>query len=183
MPKILVHICCAVCGAALIEELKKKFEPILFFYNPNVHPFEEYSKRRQAVQELAKIYEVQLVEGIYEQEKWLARVKGLENEPEGGKRCAVCFEMRLKETALFAQKSGINFFTATLALSPHKNEEVINGMGLAAEKETKVGFLNTEKLGIEKKDIWQKTRVLAKTHGFYHQNYCGCFFSFQKRNF
>jgi len=125
-PKLFLHVCCAVCAAAMVDLLKDKFEIVLFYYNPNTHPEEEYQKRKESVVELAKIYNVEFLEGEYDKEIWFEKVKGLEKEPEGGKRCLVCFKNRLQRTALLAKE---NYFTTTLSLSPYKNEKEINKIG------------------------------------------------------
>ncbi len=164
--KITVHVCCAVCGAALVDYLKEKYDPEIFFFNPNVYPREEYEKRKEAVKKLAKISNVPFIEGEYDNNKWLERVKGLEKEKEGGKRCDVCFKMRLEEAA----KRGL--FTSTLALSPHKNEETIEKLGKELGE-----YLSIKDLSIDKKAFWQKTRELARKNNFYHQKYCGCQFA------
>jgi predicted adenine nucleotide alpha hydrolase (AANH) superfamily ATPase len=173
--EIILHACCAVCGAFLIEELKESFSPIILFYNPNIWPKEEYEKRKESVQELAKIYNVGFIDGAYEHEKWLEAVKNLRNEPEGGKRCEICFKIRLLKTAELAKTRGVKYFTTTLSISPYKNEKTVNETGEIIEKDTGVEFLKLEDI-CEKKEAWQKTRQLSKEYNFYHQNYCGCEF-------
>ncbi|MFA5386377.1 MAG: epoxyqueuosine reductase QueH [Candidatus Paceibacterota bacterium] len=179
-PKILLHVCCAVCGAYLIELLKEKYEVILYFYNPNIHPKEEYEKRKESAKKLAEIYNIDFIEEKYIPEKWFEIIKGLENELEGGKRCPICFEMRLRETAISAENNNIPYFTTTLSISPYKDEKIINETGEKIAKEYDLNFLEIGELG-NKQDLWQKTKELAKKHNFYHQKYCGCIFS-QKVN-
>lgn len=186
--KILLHVCCAICGAALTELLKDKFEVVLYFYNPNVHPQEEYLKRRDAVKSLAEIYNVEFFEGEYDKENWFETVKGLEQEPEGGKRCPVCFKMRLKKAGEFAKQQNCTGFLTTLAMSPYKNEQQINEIALRLDllAQGKVKFLTIEDLaGTDnvaefKKKVWQKSRELARQYQFYHQKYCGCIYSVRK---
>jgi len=179
-PKILVHVCCAVCGAALTDFLKDKYEVVLFFYNPNIHPEEEYKKRKESVEKLAKIYGITFIEGEYDKENWFLKVKGLETEPEGGKRCPVCFEMRLEKTARLAKERGIKFFSTTLSMSPYKNEEAVGQIADEIAKQMGLEFLDSGKLGLDKKQNWQKSRQLAREYNFYHQKYCGCQFSIRK---
>jgi predicted adenine nucleotide alpha hydrolase (AANH) superfamily ATPase len=173
--EIILHTCCAVCGAFLIEKLEESFSPIIFFYNPNIWPKEEYEKRKESVQELARIYNVEFIEGAYEHEKWLEAVKNLKNEPEGGKRCEICFKIRISESVALTKKRGIKVFATTLSISPYKNGKIINEIGERITNDTGIKFLKLVDI-CEKKEAWQKTRQLSKEYNFYHQNYCGCEF-------
>lgn len=175
-PKIVIHICCAICGAYLTELFKKDFTPIIFFYNPNIHPREEYEKRKDSAVKLARIYNAEFIEGNYDDKNWFEKIKGFENEPEGGKRCPACFRIRLHETAILAKNKNTPYFTATLAASPYKNEILINSIGNEIAKELNLNFIKLNNLE-NKQDIWKKTRELAKKYDFYHQKYCGCIFS------
>lgn len=179
-PTIIMHICCAICGVYLCEVLKEKYNIILFFYNPNIHPQDEYEKRRDSAKKLAEIYNVEFIEGKYEPEKWLSEITGLEKEPEGGKRCPVCFRMRLFQTALIAQNNNAKYFLTTLASSPFKDENIVNQIGEDLAKKFNLNFLKLTELKENKKQIWQKTRALAKQYNFYRQKYCGCVFSSYK---
>lgn len=174
--KLVLHTCCAICGAALVEELKSNFEIIVFFYNPNIQPEQEYEKRLDSAKKLAEIYKLEFIEGDYEPEKWLENVRGLENEPENGIRCPVCFKMRLEKTAQLAEKMNADF-TTTLLISPYKNKEIICCLGGLAAETTESQFFSFENLGLNKQKLWQKTKGLAKKYDFYHQKYCGCQFS------
>lgn len=178
--KLLLHTCCAVCGAYICELLKEKFPGILiYFYNPNIQPEEEYEKRKESVIKLAEIYNLKFQEGEYEKDKWFEAVKGMENEPEGGKRCLICFEIRLKRTVEFAKNNGFKNIATTLSLSPFKDEKIINKMGKEIVEKENIGFIEFNQ---NKKENWQKTKELAKKFNFYHQKYCGCAYSnLQKR--
>jgi predicted adenine nucleotide alpha hydrolase (AANH) superfamily ATPase len=180
-PKLVLHICCAICGAYLSELLKDRFEIIYYYYNPNIHPEKEYIKRRESVQKLASIYSSEFIEGDYETQEWYSTIAGFEGEPEGGKRCPLCFRMRIAKTATLALAKGATHFTTTLAASPHKNEDIIGAIGADIATERGLAFLTMSDFGEPKKEMWTKTRVLAKEHGFYHQNYCGCTFSIWKK--
>lgn len=180
-PKLVLHICCAICGAYLSELLKDRFEIIYYYYNPNIHPEEEYEKRKASVQQLAAIYGSEFIEGDYEVQEWYKSIAGFEGEPEGGKRCPLCFRLRIERTAKLALAKGATHFTTTLATSPYKNEDIIGAIGTSIAHETGLTFLTMSDFGEPKKDIWAKTRVLAKQHAFYHQNYCGCTFSIWKK--
>lgn len=180
-PKLILHICCSICGAYLTELLKDRFEIAYYYYNPNIHPEEEYKKRRVSVQKLAEIYQCEFIEGDYEVQAWYATIAGFEGEPEGGKRCPLCFRMRIAKTAKLAILKRATHFTTTLAASPYKNEAIIGAIGADIAREYGLTFLTMADFGESKKDIWAKTRALAKEHGFYHQNYCGCTFSIWKK--
>jgi len=175
--KILFHICCAVCGVALLEKLMEKFEVILFYYNPNIYPEQEYEKRKESVSRMAQIYGVKFFEGRYDTENWMKIAEGKENEPEGESRCYNCFEIRLEQSALFAKENGIKIFTTSLFVSPFKDENQVNSVGIDIAKRNNIEYLPMEKIIENKKDNWQKTRELAKKYGFYFQKYCGCVFS------
>ena len=176
--KIVLHTCCAVCGAYLCELLKEQFgEVLIYFYNPNIYPREEYEKRLASAKKLAEIYKMEFVEGEYDNENWLEKIKGLENEPEGGKRCPVCFAMRLEKTAQLAKERGFEYFTTTLAVSPYKDEKTTDELGEKIANEFGIKFLKSVELNQEKKEIWNKTREASRKMEFYHQKYCGCQFS------
>ncbi|MDD5430830.1 MAG: epoxyqueuosine reductase QueH [Candidatus Pacebacteria bacterium] len=178
-PKILIHTCCAVCGAYLTEIFKENYEPVILFYNPNIYPKEEYEKRKESAVKLAEIYGVEFIEGEYDDKNWAEKIKGLEGEKEGGKRCPVCFEIRLAKTAEGAKRNDIKYFSTTLAASPYKNEKLINEIGQRIAKENDLEFIKID--FADKKDIWDKSRKLAKDFNFYHQNYCGCAYSIWKK--
>ena len=162
----------------MAELLKSKFSQILiYFYNPNIQPEEEYEKRKESAEKLAEIYHLEFEEGEYEPKKWFEKIKGFENEPEGGRRCPICFEMRLRKTVELARERGFEYFSTTLAVSPYKNEKIIDELGQKIAAEFNLKFLNLKDFDGNKKELWQKTRELAKKHGFYHQKYCGCIFS------
>lgn len=177
--KLILHVCCAVCGAYLCELLKGRFkEIVIYFYNPNIWPKKEYEKRKESAKKLAEIYGLEFIEGEYDIENWNQKIKGLEGELEGGKRCPVCFEMRLRKTAEFAKQRGFDYFATTLAVSPYKSEKVVDEIGGALAQEFGINYLSTAIIGdLNKTEIWQKTRELAKKFEFYHQKYCGCSFS------
>jgi len=177
-PKLVLHTCCAVCGAYLVDLLKDQFRITLFFYNPNIWPKEEYEKRLEAVKKLAEIYNINFKEGEYNYDFWSKKIKGFENEPEGGKRCPICFRMRLEETAKIAKEEDALYFTTTLAISPFKDDKILDEIANSIAKENDLIFLPLSEFG-DKKDLWRKTQELSKKYQFYHQKYCGCQFSFR----
>ncbi|HRY63511.1 MAG TPA: epoxyqueuosine reductase QueH [Patescibacteria group bacterium] len=179
MPKILFHTCCSPCACQPIEELVKQgFEVTIFYYNPNVQPREEYDARLAELKKYLQEWPmVEIIEGEYEVEKWLEQIKGLESEPERGRRCDVCYEMRLRKTAEQAKKLGYEYFGSSLSISPHKKAEKISELGQKIAAEMGVKFLDRD---WKKMGGWQQACALAKEHNFYRQNYCGCVFSKSK---
>ena len=128
--EVLVHICCAPCATYCIKKLREDgYEPVGFFYNPNIYPQEEYEKRLKETQKIKNNFKFQLITGKYDTKTWSDYIRGFEHEPEGGKRCNKCFELRLKKTAKTAKEMNIKYFTTTLTVSPHKNVEVILQLG------------------------------------------------------
>jgi ribonuclease HII len=174
--KLLFHICCANCALSPIEMLFKKsqFEITLFWYNPNIQPKEEYNKRFFYAKELSKIYNLPLLSEKYEVKKWFKLTTGLENEPEGGKRCEICFEMRLFKTVKIAKKYNFEFFSTSLSVSPFKNTELINKIG---ENLAQKHHLEYFPINIDKKIASKIELELSKKFNFYRQKYCGCLYS------
>lgn len=173
--RILLHICCGICALEVIKELSKEFgEVVPYFYNPNIEPEEEYKKRLIFAQKAAEINNLRLIEGEYNNQDWRNFVAGLENEPEAGKRCELCFQYRLENSAKFAKQNNCNFFATTLAISPHKNARVINEIGQKLADKYQLKFLARN---FKKEGGFKKTMELAKYYNFYRQNYCGCLFS------
>jgi hypothetical protein len=179
-PKILIHVCCAVCGSYLVETLKERFKPVVFYCNPNIYPGEEYKKRLESAEKLAEINNADFIEADYDYESWRKAVAGLENEPEGGKRCPACFSFRIRKAAEEARRRNIRFFATTLSLSPYKDEDLIDNLGDGIGRETNLRFVAAKELAPDKKDFWKKTREIARQKDFYHQKYCGCEFSQRK---
>lgn len=172
--KILLHVCCAVCAAGAIDKLKKDNEVVLLFCNSNIYPEEEFEKRLLNARIVSKEFDVELIEGEYEHKRWLEFIKGLEGEPEKGKRCLKCFEFNLRKTAEKAKRLGIDNFTTTLTISPHKDSKKIFEIGKKIGEEIGARFLEVD---LKKEDGFKKSNELAKKHNLYRQNYCGCEFS------
>ncbi|MCX5749121.1 MAG: epoxyqueuosine reductase QueH [Candidatus Saganbacteria bacterium] len=169
---ILLHVCCGVCAGWPVQKLREDGHvPVGYFYNPNIHPEDEYLKRLAAAREISKALEFELIEGYYDPARWLEAVKGLEDEKEGGKRCEVCFRMRLEETGRKAKELGISNFTTTLSVSPQKSSKKINDAGKSVHPKA---FTECD---FKKDDGNKKTRNLAKRFQLYCQDYCGCRFS------
>jgi epoxyqueuosine reductase len=174
MKKVLLHICCGICAGWAIEKLiQDGYVVVGFFYNPNIHPPEEYSKRLEVAQEVARHYQIELIEGIYNSDRWQALIATLENEPEGGRRCEVCFRMRLAAAAVQAADLKVDFITTTLTISPHKDAVLINKIGKCIAPQ---GFLE---YNFRKEDGFKKANTFAREHNLYRQHYCGCRYSMQ----
>ena len=174
-PRLLLHSCCAPCSSAVLERLIPHFEVTVFFYNPNILPEEEYRLRLKEQQRLLlALGGIPLIEGKYDPEEFLTRVRGMEALPEGGARCEVCFDLRLEETARLCKEQGFDYFTTTLTVSPHKNAHLVNESARRAAEKFGVTALPSD---FKKRGGYQRSLVLSKEHGLYRQNFCGCPFS------
>lgn len=172
---VLVHACCAVCSAYPIEKLKEMgYNPVLYFFNPNIFPQEEFDRRLNELISYAKKKNIELIVEKQDAEGWYNCIAGLENEPERGKRCARCFEYRLLFTALKAFKLEYQYFTTTLTVSPHKQSKVIFEIAKELADKYELTFLDID---FKKENGFLKTMQIAKEENFYRQNYCGCEFS------
>ena len=173
--KILLHACCAVCAAYPLELLKEDgFEPVVYFFNPNIYPYDEYQRR---LNELIRYSDKKQFELIIDKsgfEAWHEAVKGLENEPERGLRCLKCFEYRLNAAAKKACSLGIDKITSTLTVSPYKNSKNVIETGKNAAEAVKIEYLEYD---FKKKNGFLKTMDIARQENFYRQTYCGCKYS------
>ena len=176
--KLLLHACCAPCSTAVLERLASFFRISIFYYNPNISDKDEYQKRVEEVKKLINLvdskYEIELIEGDYNPEAFFEISKGLELEPERGKRCYKCYELRLEETARIADKLGFNLFCTTLTLSPHKNSDWVNEIGESLNNKYKANYLYSD---FKKKEGYKRSIVLSKEYDLYRQDYCGCIYS------
>ncbi|MDD5031753.1 MAG: epoxyqueuosine reductase QueH [Patescibacteria group bacterium] len=173
-PRVLLHICCAGCGAYVAQVLKKDYDVVLYFYNPNIYPESEYGKRLAEAKKIAAEFGLKLISEKYDHLVWLKKIKGFEREPERGGRCWICYQERLEKTAKTARDRGFAFFTTTLTISPHKDAKAISELGQEMEKKYKINFLDRD---FKKQDGFKKSACLCKELGLYRQNYCGCEFS------
>ena len=177
MEKLLLHSCCGPCSTHVIDVLKSKYDLTIFYYNPSIFPQEEYFKRLEEQKRYAEIVGVKVISLDYDENEFLSKVKGLELEREGGKRCEVCFEIRLKKTAQLCKELGFDIFATTLTVSPHKNSFIINSIGKKVAEEEGVQYLEES---FKKKDGFLNSIRLANKYNLYRQNYCGCRFSIRK---
>lgn len=179
-PKLLLQSCCGPCSSYVLTYLTQHFDIYLYYYNPNVYPAEEYFKRletqKQLLESLPHDNVIQLVDCNYNHDEFLAVAKGLENEKEGGARCAKCFMLRLEKTAQKAKELGCDFFGTTLTVSPHKNAQVLNNIGLQLQQKYGVRFLLSD---FKKKEGYKQSIELSKKYGLYRQEYCGCEFAME----
>lgn len=181
-PKILLHSCCGPCSTAVVERLSGRFDITIFFYNPNITDKNEYEERRKTQLAFIEKYNnrinskdrIAYLEGLYEPALFNAAVKGLEQEPEGGKRCTPCFQLRLEKTAETAIISGFDTFGTTLSVSPYKNFELIYKLGMQLGMRYGLTFLGED---FKKQGGYQRSIELSKEYHLYRQHYCGCGFS------
>lgn len=184
LPRLLLHSCCAPCSSYVLEYLSEYFDITIFYYNPNITSRDEYLKRvaevKRLIAGLPVKHPISFIEGDYEPREFTAAVKGLENEPEGGARCARCFELRLRKTAEtaagMARDTGEEIlFTTTLTISPLKNADLLNSIGeKAATLYEGISWLNSD---FKKRDGYKRSIELSRQYGLYRQDYCGCVYS------
>ena len=178
VPRLLLHSCCAPCSSYVLEYLNSIFEITVFYYNPNITPQEEYDKRVDEVVRLTGSmpfnHPVCFKEGNYEPDRFFAMAKGLENEPEGGRRCDMCYRLRLEESAKLAKEGNFDFFTTTLTISPLKKADKLNEIGRELSAIYGVPYLFSD---FKKKDGFKRSIELSRQYGLYRQDYCGCVFS------
>ena len=179
--KVLLHSCCAPCSGELMESMVASgIEFTIFFYNPNIHPRREYEIRKHENIKFAQKMNIPLVDADYDTTNWFNRVQGLEMEPEKGKRCTVCFDMRFERTALYAHEHGFKVITSSLGLSRWKDMNQINSCGIRAAShypDMVYWTYNWRKGGGA-----DRMYAIAKRENFYQQEYCGCVYSLRDTN-
>lgn len=173
-PNLLLHICCAPCSGWLFTELKKEFQVTVYYDNPNIHPEAEWLKRASEAEKFFKSQGVDFILVDWSHDDWLKITKGLEAEPERGKRCLLCYHYRLKKTAEFAKNNDFSYFACSLSISPHKNTTAINNLGKALAKQYQLNFLAED---WKKNEGYKKAVEFSRENNFYRQSYCGCEFS------
>lgn len=182
IPSILLHSCCAPCSSACIEKLTKYFNLTIFYYNPNIEPYEEYLKRKEEeirfIKEYNNINKLDIIDCDYDNELYHKLIKGLEEEKEGGPRCLKCYNLRLDKTAKIAKELNYDYFATTLTLSPLKDSQILNKIGYSIENKYNIKYLPSD---FKKKDGYKRSIELSKEYNLYRQNYCGCIYS-QRNN-
>ncbi|MFQ6829245.1 MAG: epoxyqueuosine reductase QueH [Acutalibacter sp.] len=182
VPRLLLHACCAPCSSAVLEYLSQYFAITLLYYNPNIAPLEEYQKReaelRRLVSQMKFTHPVALLPCQYDGQAFVQAARGLEGEPEGGKRCEACFRLRLRYAAQEAARLRFDYYTTTLSISPMKNAPLLNQLGEEIGREFGVAHLPSD---FKKKDGYKRSVQLSKEYDLYRQDYCGCAFSKAQR--
>ena len=181
-PKVLLHVCCGPCSSAVLEYLTQYFDLTLLWYNPNIYPEAEFDLRLETLKKLigdmGLADRVKLLTQPHRSDEYYARVKGLEDEPEGGKRCTECFRLRLEEAAKAAKAGGFDYFCTTLTLSRHKDAVRINTLAEEIAQREGVKWLPSD---FKKRDGENRSIELCEQYQVYRQLYCGCEYSFRKR--
>lgn len=181
-PKLLIHSCCAPCSSYVLEYLSDYFAITIFYYNPNIYPEDEYTRRvkeqEQLISSMPLKNPVLFMEGEYNPKIYYDLIKGHEKDPEGGDRCYLCYRMRLEEAAKMARDGGFDFFTTTLTISPHKNAAKLNEIGEEIAARYDIQFLPSD---FKKRNGYKRSIELSKEYGLYRQDYCGCVFSKKAR--
>lgn len=183
VPTLLLHSCCAPCSSYVLEYLSQYFAITVFYYNPNIAPESEYTKRiveqQTLIEQMPAKHKVSFLAGNYDKDKFYEMAKGMEDLKEGGERCFGCYELRLRETARMAKEGGFDYFTTTLSISPLKNAEKLNQIGMQLGEEYGISYLPSD---FKKKNGYKRSVELSKEYGLYRQDYCGCVFSIRDRN-
>ena len=178
--RLLLHACCAPCSSYVLEYLTKYFDITVYFYNPNITSAEEYQKRLNELLRLTDLMphenRIEVVDGDYEPERFLALSAGLEALPEGGARCFSCYRLRLEKTAEYfaAHRDEFDYFATTLTVSPHKNAEKLNEIGFELAEKYSLNWLPSD---FKKREGYKRSIELSRLYGLYRQDYCGCEFS------
>lgn len=175
-PSLLLHACCAPCASYCLEYLAPYFDITILYYNPNITDKDEYAKRLAELRRLAHEFGFNVIDGGYDANIFFEHSKGLEQEPERGKRCEKCFSLRLAKTKELASDK-YEYFASTLTLSPLKNATLINTIGSTLQEDGKAKYLPTD---FKKKGGYLRSIELSKKYNLYRQNYCGCVFSKRK---
>jgi len=172
--KILLHICCGPDAAGVINQLKRDFEVVCFWYDPNIQPKTEYNLRLEAFKKVAEIESVPFIEGEYDVDNFLASIQGLEHTPEQGAKCSICYDLRLERSAIEAKAQDCDLYTTTLAISPHKVQEKLKAFGELNEKKYGIPYYFKNFM---KDEGFKKSVEYTRDYGIYRQDYCGCWYS------
>lgn len=182
VPSLLLHSCCAPCSSYCIEYISQFFYVTVFYYNPNIYPDEEYYHRvkeqQRFIKEFPTKYPVKFIEGDYDKSSFYEIAKGLEKEPEKGKRCQRCYDLRLRRTAAVAKEKGFDFFSTTLTISPMKDSQVLNEIGASIGTELGINWLYSD---FKKREGYKRSTEISKEYDMYRQDYCGCVYSYNER--
>ncbi len=179
-PRLLLHSCCAPCSSYTLLYLSNYFDITVFYYNPNIDPYDEYLLRvreqKHFIQAINEEYgkNISFIDCDYDDNDYYNCIKEYTNEREGGKRCFLCYEYRLRKTAIFASLNGYDYFCTTLSISPYKNATWINEISSSLSKEYNIGYLPSD---FKKRNGYKESIELSKKYKLYRQDYCGCKYS------
>ena len=176
--KLLLHSCCGPCSSYVISYLTNYFDITILYYNPNIYPYDEYLKRKQEqiklINEIDCSNNLDIMDCDYDNDLYEKCIIGLENEPERGNRCMVCYNLRMEKTAKMAKECNYDYFCTTLSVSPYKNSEWINKIGEKLQNKYNINWLYSD---FKKKDGYKSSILLSKKYNLYRQDYCGCIYS------
>ena len=176
--KLLLHSCCGPCSSYVISYLTNYFDITILYYNPNIYPYDEYLKRKQEqiklINEIDCSNNLDIMDCDYDNDLYEKCIIGLENEPERGNRCMVCYNLRMEKTAKMAKECNYDYFCTTLSVSPYKNSEWINKIGEKLQNKYNINWLYSD---FKKKDGFKQSILLSKKYNLYRQDYCGCIYS------
>lgn len=176
-PTLLLHVCCAPCSSAVLEVLRTYFDITVFFYNPNISPEAEFVFRLDELKRLLPamgLNEVSIVAPEYDYTEFADIVSGMEDLPEGGARCRKCYHLRIDKTFAYAAQNGFDYVTTTLSVSPYKNAQWLNEIGIELQEKYGVKYLCSD---FKKGNGYKRSCELSKEFDLYRQNYCGCVYS------
>ena len=183
VPTLLLHSCCAPCSSYVLEYLSEYFRITVFYYNPNIYPQQEYAMRVGEQQEFIRRfpakYPISFIEGAYDTQRFYEMAKGMEEVPEGGERCFRCYELRLRVAGGLVCVRNFDYCTTTLSISPLKNADKLNEIGMRIGEELGVTYLQSD---FKKKNGYKRSTELSKEYGMYRQDYCGCVYSYRERH-
>lgn len=172
--KILLHVCCGPDAAGVINQLKRDFDVLCFWYDPNIQPAEEHDKRLEAFKQVAEIEDVPYIVGEYDVDNFLERIKGLEHTPEQGAKCSNCYDMRLERSVVEAKNQNCDLYATTLAISPHKVQQKLIAFGQLNEKRYGIPYYHKNFM---RDEGFKKSVEYTREYNIYRQDYCGCIFS------
>lgn len=178
-PRLLLHACCGPCSTSCVERVADEYSVALYYYNPNIMDREEYLARRDALLKFIDGFnrdnkgrtQVDYLEGEYDPDRFIKLAEPMKDEPEGGRRCDMCFALRLSDTARMARELEFDYFTTTMSVSPHKDYSAIQKIGMSLEESTGVKYLDID---FKKRNGFGRSVELSKQYGLYRQNFCGC---------
>ena len=183
VPTLLLHACCAPCSSYTLEYLSKYFKITIYYYNPNIHPKEEYERRINELKKFIKEFKTEnslnLIEEYYQPDEYFNTVKGLENLGEKSSRCYECYKLRMEKSAIYAKQNNFDYFTTTLSISPYKVSSWINEIGEDLQTKHSINYLYAD---FKKNNGYKRSLELSEKYNLYRQDYCGCIYSKKERN-